>query len=85
MTGMDKRFYRLIYLIQFCSFCKIEVFIEKLNFSFKSQIESHGKFKNLAGKIVILPMNKKEIPIGTFNSILKQLEIDEKVFEDLLG
>lgn len=45
---------------------------------------SHGKFKNETGRIVILPMNKREIPMGTFKSILKQIGIDIKEFEKLV-
>jgi len=29
-------------------------------------------------------MNKKEIPIGTFKSLLKQADISEKQFKELL-
>lgn len=52
------------------------------HFNLVSQKGSHGKFKNSSGKTVILPMNKKEIPKGTFNSILKQANITQKEFED---
>jgi len=31
-------------------------------------------------KIVILPMNRVEIPMGTFRSILKQAGIDKNTF-----
>jgi predicted RNA binding protein YcfA (HicA-like mRNA interferase family) len=41
---------------------------------------SHGKFWNSAGKVVILPMPKKEIPEGTLRSILRQAGIDKNVF-----
>ena len=56
--------------------------LKKFNFQLISQKGSHGKFKNSSGKTVILPMNKKEIPKGTFNSILKQANITQKEFED---
>lgn len=36
-------------------------------------------------RIVIFPMNKKEIPLGTFKSIIKQSGIDLKVFMDNLA
>jgi len=56
-----------------------------LGFSFVSQKGSHGKFKNSEGKIAILPMEKKEIPEGTFHAILKQIEISKKEFVELLS
>ena len=56
--------------------------LKKFNFTLVSQKGSHGKFKNSSGKTLILPMNKKEIPIGTFKSILKQAEISQKDFKD---
>ena len=63
---------------------EIETVLRKLNFRLVSQKGSHGKFKNETGRIVILPMNKKEIPIGTFKSILKQIGISYEKFEKLL-
>lgn len=53
--------------------------LERLGYTFHSQRGSHGKYKNSAGRIVILPMNRKEIPEGTFYSILKQagISLDE--------
>jgi len=58
----------------------IEKVLFILNFNFISQKGSHGKFKNEEGKIVILPMNKPEIPLGTFRSILKQIGINRDTF-----
>ena len=52
-----------------------------LGFTFVCQKGSHAKFKNNKGRTVILPMNKKEIPIGTFRSILRQAGISEAFFE----
>jgi predicted RNA binding protein YcfA (HicA-like mRNA interferase family) len=63
---------------------EIEVVLRKLGFELVSQKGSHGKFKNRVGRIVILPMNKREIPIGTFRSILKQIGIDYEEFKRLL-
>ncbi len=54
-----------------------------LGFNYISQKGSHGKFKNIAGRIVMLPMNKKEIPAGTFSSILRQMKITKKEFLNL--
>ncbi len=61
---------------------EIEKILIDTGFEFKSQKGSHAKFKNRSGKIVILPMNKKEIPIGTFRSILRQADISLKEFEN---
>lgn len=60
---------------------EIERALKQLGFEFISQKGSHGKFKNNKGRIVILPMARKEIPVGTFYSILKQMDttLDEFV------
>lgn len=63
---------------------EIEKVLLKLNFQLVSQKGSHGKYKNKSGRVVILVMNKKEIPIGTFKSLLKQADISEKQFKELL-
>ena len=52
-------------------------------FVFVSQKGSHGKFKK-SGKAsftVIVPMNRKEIPYGTFRSIVRQSNLNEADFE----
>ncbi len=54
-----------------CSSNHIRKVLEKIGFILVCQKGSHGKFKNNKGRIVILPMNKKEIPVGTFRSILR--------------
>ena len=41
-------------------------------FSFATQRCSHAKYKNAAGRIVIVPHPKKELPIGTTRSIVRQ-------------
>lgn len=63
---------------------EIEKVLLKLAFRSVSQKGSHAKFKNDRGKTVMLVMNKKEIPIGTFKSILKQAELTQQQFEDLI-
>jgi len=63
---------------------EIENVLLKNGFVFKTQKGSHGKFKHQDGRIVILPMNRKEIPIGTFRSILKQIGITKEEFEKLV-
>ena len=59
---------------------EIEWVIKQLGFIIQSQSGSHGKFKNKDGEVVILPMNKKEMPEGTFRSILKQAGITKSHF-----
>lgn len=52
-------------------------------FVFTSQRGSHVKYrKHNSGKtlVVIIPANKKEIPHGTFRSILRQSQLTEKDF-----
>ena len=63
---------------------EIEKVLKNLGFKFITQKGSHGKFKNDSGKVVILPMKKKEIPTGTFYSILKQMDISNEEFSNLL-
>ena len=63
---------------------EIENVLNIIGFYFLSQKGSHGKFKNIEGDIVILPMNKKEIPEGTFRNILKQAGISLKHFKNYL-
>ncbi len=62
---------------------EIESVLNKLGFIFVSQKGSHGKFKHKDGRILVLPMNRKEIPIGTFRSILRQANISLQDFEKL--
>ncbi len=59
--------------------------IEKYDFNFVSQIGSHAKYKNTDGRTVIVPMAKKEIPVGTFKSIIKQSGINSKEFIQNIG
>ena len=60
----------------------IQKTLERLGFAFICQKGSHGKFKNNQGRVVILPMNKREIPIGTFKSILRQARVSEAFFKE---
>lgn len=53
--------------------------LEKHGFVFISQKGSHAKFRK--GKLtVIVPMGKREIPIGTFRSILRQSQLKKEDF-----
>ncbi|WP_419662585.1 conserved uncharacterized protein, YcfA-like [Desulfosarcina variabilis str. Montpellier] len=48
-------------------------------FSLVSQKGSHKKYRK-EDRIVIVPDPKKEIPRGTFSSILRQSGLDKKIF-----
>lgn len=63
---------------------EIETVLGKLGFDFVSQAGSHGKFRNMAGRVVILPMNKREIPQGTLRSILRQMGVSIELFLTLV-
>jgi predicted RNA binding protein YcfA (HicA-like mRNA interferase family) len=55
--------------------------LEKNGFTFVSQKGSHGKFYKEELKIVVIvPMNKREIPTGTFLSIVRQSRLDREMF-----
>lgn len=57
--------------------------LERLGFVLVSQKGSHGKFKMSAGRvkrIVIVPLAKREIPHGTFRSIVRQAGLSEEEF-----
>jgi predicted RNA binding protein YcfA (HicA-like mRNA interferase family) len=62
---------------------KIAKVLEANGFFFISQHGSHGKFRKTGDPTltVILPMDKKEIPYGTFRSILKQANLQEIDFK----
>ena len=62
---------------------QIEKILTKNGFTFISQKGSHAKYRK-TGKstlTVILPVGKKEIPHGTFRSILRQSKLEEIDFE----
>ncbi|MEW6651930.1 MAG: type II toxin-antitoxin system HicA family toxin [Bacteroidota bacterium] len=42
---------------------EIEKAFRKFGIVLSSQRGSHGKFKHADGRVIVLPMNKKEIPI----------------------
>ena len=56
--------------------------LQRKGFVFISQRGSHGKFRKSGNKTltVIIPANKKEIPLGTFKSILRQSQLTEDDF-----
>jgi len=56
--------------------------LEKRGFVFVGQKGSHIKYAQKSlGLTVIVPANKKEIPFGTFKSILRQSKLEKKNFE----
>lgn len=57
--------------------------LQRKGFIYISRKGSHAKFRKLGKKIlnVIVPMSKKEIPFGTFKSILRQSNLEKNDFE----
>ena len=58
--------------------------LEREGFHFISQRGSHVKYRKRSSSIVftvIVPAGRKQIPRGTFRSILRQSGLDESVFE----
>jgi len=66
----------------FSSAYVIKVLCRK-GFVFISQNGSHMKFRKTGNQVltVIIPANKKEIPNGTFRSILRQSNLTKEDFE----
>ncbi len=57
--------------------------LERRGFVFISQRGSHAKYRKITSRgilTVIVPMARKEIPYGTFRSILRQSQLVEKDF-----
>ena len=58
--------------------------LEREGFAFVSQRGSHVKYRKTDGNIVltvIVPAGRKQIPRGTFRSILRQCGLDESAFK----
>ncbi len=57
--------------------------LQSKGFVYISQKGSHVKFRRLEKEVltVIVPANKKEIPYGTFRSILRQSKLIESDFK----
>ena len=49
-------------------------------FFFVTQRGSHAKYKNAGGRIVIVPHPRKELPIGTTRSIIRQSGLTPRDF-----
>ncbi len=54
--------------------------LQQHGFLFVSQKGSHAKYKNAAGRIAIVPHPKKELPIGTARSIIRQAGLTPQNF-----
>ncbi|RJQ34253.1 type II toxin-antitoxin system HicA family toxin [Candidatus Parcubacteria bacterium] len=57
--------------------------LSKNGFTFVSQKGSHMKYRKKSGSktlTVIVPANKREIPHGTFRSILRQSQLPSEAF-----
>ena len=54
--------------------------LQEHGFFFVSQKGSHAKYKNAAGRVAIVPHPKKELPIGTTRSIIRQSGLPPQVF-----
>jgi predicted RNA binding protein YcfA (HicA-like mRNA interferase family) len=54
--------------------------LQKFGFKFISQKGSHAKFRKNGNPTLtaIVPMDRKEIPYGTFKSILRQSQLNEE-------
>jgi len=60
---------------------KIIKVLGKQGFVFISQKGSHLKYKNSGQLTVIIPADKKEIPIGTLKSIARQSHLTTEDFK----
>ena len=57
---------------------------EKLGFIFMRQKGSHMFFRHQDGRTFVTAADKKELPIGTFCKILKDMNTNLTIFESLL-
>jgi predicted RNA binding protein YcfA (HicA-like mRNA interferase family) len=49
-------------------------------FSFISQKGSHQKYRDVHGHIVIVPAGRRDMPVGTLLSIIRQSGLDRSFF-----
>jgi predicted RNA binding protein YcfA (HicA-like mRNA interferase family) len=54
--------------------------LEQRGFTLVSQRGSHAKLRGTDGRIVIVPMGRKALKIGTFRSICRQAGLDPDDF-----
>jgi predicted RNA binding protein YcfA (HicA-like mRNA interferase family) len=57
--------------------------LEREGFAFISQRGSHAKYRKTGDTVltVIVPAGRKQIPRGTFRSIVRQAGLDENTFK----
>ena len=55
--------------------------LDEHGFVFVSQRGSHQKFRGATGRTVIVPADRREIPVGTIISIIKQSGLDRALFQ----
>lgn len=57
--------------------------LQKRGFVYISQKGSHAKFRKTGSQTltVIVPAGKREIPLGTFRSILRQADLSDRDFK----
>jgi predicted RNA binding protein YcfA (HicA-like mRNA interferase family) len=58
--------------------------LEREGFAFVSQRGSHVKYRRTEANViltVIVPAGRKQVPRGTFRSILRQSGLDEEAFK----
>ncbi|MFA6256409.1 MAG: type II toxin-antitoxin system HicA family toxin [Candidatus Absconditabacterales bacterium] len=60
-------------------------FFEREGFEKISQKGSHIKLKNKLGTVIIIPIHSKDIPYGTFRSIVDQSGLDIEYVVQFLG
>lgn len=56
--------------------------IESNGFVFVSQKGSHAKYRHRDGRVVIVPLHGKDLPFGTFLSIVRQSQISHEHFDE---
>lgn len=58
--------------------------LERAGFAFVSQRGSHVKYRKSGSptRTVIVPADRKDIPRGTFRSIIRQSGLSEAAFQD---
>jgi predicted RNA binding protein YcfA (HicA-like mRNA interferase family) len=54
---------------------ELEKIAKENGFALVRQKGSHKQFKNIDGKMITIPMHKGDIPLGTANSILRNIGI----------
>lgn len=63
---------------------EVVVGLERAGFAFVSQRGSHAKYRRagMPTRTVIVPCDRKQIPRGTFRSIMRQSGLAESAFRD---